>query len=257
VVKNVTGYDLSKLMVGSYGTLAVLTEVSVKVLPRPEKIRTVLVRGLDDTRAIGALAGALQSIHEPTAAAHLPAAAAAGSAVGYVARAGGAVTALRLEGFAPSVEARCAALKAELGALGEVEELHSMNSARLWKELRDAAPLAARPELVVWRVSVAPARAPSVVAAIGPVALYWYDWAGGLIWLGVAPGEPDGGAARIRTAIAPAGGHATLIRADAALRRTVAVFQPQEPALAALTARIKHSFDPRRVLNRGRMYEAL
>ncbi len=118
VVKNVTGYDLSKLMVGSYGTLAALTEVSIKVLPRPERIRTVLVRGLDDARAIGALAGALGSIHEPTAAAHLPAAVATASSVVYVARAGGAVTAIRLEGFAPSVEARCAALKTALGGLG-------------------------------------------------------------------------------------------------------------------------------------------
>jgi len=257
VVKNVTGYDLSKLMVGSYGTLAVLTEVSVKVLPQPEKTRTVLVRGLDDAAAIRALAGALNSIHEPTAAAHLPAAVAAASSVGYVARAGGAVTALRLEGFAPSVEARCAALKAELAALGEVEELHSMNSVKLWKELRDAAPLVARPELTVWRVSVPPTSAPAVVAACGPVALRWYDWAGGQVWLGLAPGELDGGAARIRAAVAPAGGHATLIRADAALRRSVAVFQPQEPALAALGARVKASFDPRRVLNRGRMYAAL
>ena len=257
VVKNVTGYDLSKLITGSYGTLAVLTEVSVKVLPRPEKTRTVLVRGLDDEAAIRALAGALNAIHEPTAAAHLPAAVAARSSVDYVARAGGSVTAIRLEGFAPSVEARCAALKSELGPLGTVEELHSMNTARLWKELRDAAPLVGRPELIVWRVSVPPAQAPAVVAASGPVALYWYDWAGGLVWLGVTPGEPDGGAARIRAAVAPVGGHATLIRADAALRRAIPVFQPQPPALAALGARVKHSFDPRRILNRGRMYADL
>jgi glycolate oxidase FAD binding subunit len=257
VVKNVTGYDLSKLIAGSYGTLAVLTELSVKVLPRPEKTRTVLLRGLDDAAAIRALAGALHSVHEPTAAAHLPAAAAAHSAVGYVAQAQGSVTALRLEGFAPSVEARCAALKAELGALGAVEELHSMNSTRFWKELRDAAPLVARPELVVWRVSVPPAQAPAMVAAAGTVALHWYDWAGGLVWLGLAPGEPDGGAARLRAAVASCGGHATLVRADAALRRAVPVFQPQPPALAALSARVKHSFDPLRILNRGRMYESL
>ena len=257
VVKNVTGYDLSKLIAGSYGTLAVLTEVSVKVLPRPEKTRTVLVRGLGDAAAIRALAGALNSVHEPTAAAHLPAAAAARSAVSYIAQAGGAVTAIRLEGFAPSVEARCAALKAELGALGEIEELHGMNSARLWKALRDAEPLVGRPELVVWRVSVPPAHAPLVVAAAGPVALHWYDWAGGLVWLGLSPGEPDGGAARLRAAVAAVGGHATLVRADGALRRAVPVFQAQPPALAALSARIKQSFDPRRILNRGRMYEAL
>jgi glycolate oxidase FAD binding subunit len=257
VVKNVTGYDLSKLIAGSYGTLAVLTEVSVKVLPRPEKTRTVLVRGLDDAAGIRALAAALGSIHEPTAAAHLPATVARGSAVGYVAQAGSPITAVRLEGFAPSVEARCAALKADLAAFGEVEELHSMNTTRLWKELRDAVPLVGRPELAAWRVSVAPAAAPAVVAAIGPVALHWYDWAGGLVWLGVSPDEPDAGAARIRAALAPVGGHATLMRADAALRRAVPVFQPPPPALADLGARIKHSFDPQRVLNRGRMYADL
>jgi glycolate oxidase FAD binding subunit len=96
-----------------------------------------------------------------------------------------------------------------------------------------------------------------VVAAAGPIALHWYDWAGGLVWLGLSPGEPDGGAARLRAAVAAVGGHATLVRADGALRRAVPVFQAQPPALAALSARIKQSFDPRRILNRGRMYEAL
>ncbi len=256
VVKNVTGYDLSKLVTGSYGTLAVLTEVSVKVLPRPEKTRTVLVRGLDDATALRALSAALGSLHEPTSAAHLPAAVAARSAVGYVASAGASVTALRLEGFAPSVEARCAALRTELAAFGELEELHSMNSTKLWKELRDATPLVGRPELIVWRLSVPPSAAADTVARIAP-ALHWYDWGGGLVWLALAAGEPDGGAARIRAALAPSGGHATLIRADAALRRAVPVFQPQDPALAALTARVKHSFDPQRVLNRGRMVDGL
>lgn len=257
VVKNVTGYDLSKLVAGSHGTLVVLTELSVKVLPRPEKTRTLLVFGLDDGAAVKCLADALNSIHEPTAAAHLPAPVAALSGVPYVAQAGRAVTALRLEGFAPSVEARCAALKDALGALGPVEELHSMNSARLWKALRDVEPLAGRPDLVVWRLSVPPAQAPTAMARLGDGALYWYDWAGGLIWLGLPPGEPDGGAARVRAAIAPQGGHATLIRAPDALRRIVPVFQPLDPGMAALSARIKDSFDPRRILNRGRMYETL
>ncbi len=181
---------------------------------------------------------------------------AARSAVGYVASAGASVTALRLEGFAPSVEARCAALRTELAAFGELEELHSMNSTKLWKELRDVSPLVGRPELIVWRLSVPPSAAADTVARIAP-ALHWYDWGGGLVWLALAAGEADGGAARIRAALAPSGGHATLIRADAALRRAVPVFQPQDPALAALTARVKHSFDPQRVLNRGRMVDGL
>src|SRR5690606_9424529 len=73
VVKNVTGYDLPKLIAGSYGTLAVMSEVTVKVLPAPEKTRTVLILGLDDTRAAAALSEALGSPHEVSAAAHLPA----------------------------------------------------------------------------------------------------------------------------------------------------------------------------------------
>src|SRR5690606_7011140 len=106
VVKNVTGYDLCKLLCGSHGTLAAMTDVTVKVLPRPEKTYTVLLFGLDDATAAQAMARALGSPHEVSGAAHLPAALTSGSEVSYVAGAGGGVTALRLEGPGPSVEYR-------------------------------------------------------------------------------------------------------------------------------------------------------
>ena len=110
VVKNVTGYDLCKLLAGAHGTLAVLTEVTIKVLPAPEKSRTVLIYGLDDGGAILALSRALNSPHEVSGAAHLPAAVAARSTVDFVAGSGRAVTAIRVEGPGPSVEHRCEAL---------------------------------------------------------------------------------------------------------------------------------------------------
>ena len=255
VVKNVTGYDLMKLMAGSYGTLAVLTEITIRTVPLPEKTRTVLVFGLDDGRAIEALTASLHSPNEVNGAAHLPSAVAKASSVSYVSGAGTSVTAVRIEGFGPSVEARCQRLRELLGRFGAVEELHGMNSGALWKSLRDATPLASRPELIAWRLSVPPAAGPEVLARIaaGGLALAWYDWGGGLIWLGLDPGEPDGGAARVRDALAEEGGHATLMRAPDSIRAAVPVFQPRPPALAALDARVKASFDPEGILNPGRM----
>jgi glycolate oxidase FAD binding subunit len=266
VVKNVTGYDLCKLIAGAHGTLAVLSEVTIKVLPRPEKTRTVLVRGLDDVRAIAAMTASLNSPHEVSGAAHLPPAQARRSAVSHVAGAGGAVTALRVEGPGPSVVHRCAALRRELAEYGSSEELHSENSARFWRELRDVAPFAGESPTneagrIVWRVSLPPSDAAAVARRIaaGCDAEYLFDWGGGLVWLSVAPdrrtGE-DGGAAIIRDAVVGKG-HATLLRAPDALRAVVPVFEPPPPALAALSARVKESFDPRRIFNPGRMYRDL
>ena len=257
VVKNVTGYDLSKLMAGSYGTLAVLSEVTLKVLPRPEKTRTVLLRGLDEGRAVAAMTAALNSPHEVSGAAHLPAGLTPRSQVRYVAGAAAAVTALRVEGPGPSVAFRCAALRRELAQFAESEELHSLNSARFWQEIRDAEPLAAEPGGVVWRLSLPPAEAPAVLRrlqGVGDLA-FFLDWGGGLLWLAVA-GAEDGGAVAIRAAHR-GNGHATLLRAPASLREAVPVFEPQAPALAALSARVKESFDPLRILNPGRLYRGI
>ena len=255
VVKNVTGYDLCKLICGSYGTLAVMSDVTVKVLPRPQKTYTVLILGLDDAAAVRAMSRALGSPHEVSGAAHLPAALAVGSDVSYVAKAGGAVTALRVEGPGPSVEYRCAALRRALADLGETEELHSQNSLAFWKELRDLRPLQAPAERAVWRISVAPNAGPEVVAAIACDSAY-YDWGGGLVWLAMSA-EGDAGAGRVRAVLASVGGHATLVRAPLEVRAAEAVFQPQDPAMAALSARVKDGFDPHRVLNPGRMYAGL
>ncbi len=258
VVKNVTGYDLCKLMAGSYGTLAAMTDVTVKVLPAAEKTRTVLLLGLDDTGALGAMTRALGSAHEVSGAAHLPAALAAGSEVSYVRQAGGAVTAIRVEGTGPSVEYRCAALRRELAGSGESEELHGRNSSVFWQELRDVSPFVARPERLVWRISVPPQAGPQVAAALAGdgAALYYYEWGGGLSWRAL-PASQDGGHAAVRAALTDCGGHATLIRGPETLRAAVPVFQPQEPAMAALTRRVKDGFDPRRVLNPGRMVAGL
>lgn len=256
VVKNVTGYDLAKLMAGSFGTLSVLTEVTVKVLPAPEKTRTVLLFGLEDAAAVAALTLALQSAHEVSGAAHLPEPIAARSSVDRVAEAGGAVTAIRIEGTPESVAYRCAALREELsGAAAAQDELRSADSITFWRELRDAACFVSDREAALWRISVPPAAGATVAAAIagqGLPFLHFYDWGGGLIWLATPP-SGDAGAQIIRGAIAEIGGHATLLRAPDPVRVAVPPFQPQPPELAALSRRVKAAFDPEGILNPGRM----
>jgi len=239
VMKNVTGYDLSKLIAGSWGTLTVLDEVSVKVLPAPDQTRTLLLHGLDDPAAVKAMCAAMGSPHEVSGAAHV-----------------GGRTAIRIEGVAPSVEARLKGLRELLAASGAaMDELGTLESRNFWREVRDVAPLDAAPDSVVWRLSCPPTEGPAVVARIRaqrPAAKAFYDWSGGLIWLALPP-VADADHLLVRAALNTTGGHATLIRAPATIRASVPVLQPQSPALAALATRVKESFDPKGLFNPGRM----
>lgn len=253
VMKNVTGFDLPKVMAGSWGTLALLTDITMKVLPAPEKTYTVLVSCADTETGIAAMTAALKSPHEVSSAAFLGASTASRSAVGYVNGAGSALAAIRIEGFAPSVLARCAALRDLLAPFGAIEELHSHNSATLWAEIRDAGYFAGT-DKAVWRVSVPPQSAAELAASVD--AEIFMDWGGGLVWLAVDDAD-DASAAAIRAAIAGCGGHATLMRGSAELRSRVAPFEPLGKIQARITASLKDQFDPKAILNPGRMYEGV
>jgi glycolate oxidase FAD binding subunit len=262
VVKNVTGYDFCKLMAGSWGTLAALTEVTLKILPRPETEATVVVSGLDDGVAMRAMAAAMGSTCEVSGAAHLPAATATRFAMGAAVAAGRALTALRLEGVAPSVAHRRSALLALLKPYGDVAAIDEMVSRRLWVAIRDVAAFAAirgGVDQPLWRISTSPTKGHELAIRIaGEVeAEVLYDWAGGLVWVATAAAEgapAAAAAALVRTAVRALGGHATLIRGSAQLRAATDVFEPQEAGLAALTKRVKQGFDPQGVLNPGRMW---
>jgi glycolate oxidase FAD binding subunit len=257
VVKNVTGYDLCKLMAGSYGTLAALEEVTIKVLPQPEATCTVMLCGLDPSAAIRCLSRALASPHEVSGAVYIPASSAAArvSVTGVP-----GVAALRLEGPRPSVAYRRERLLAELASDYEATTLDDEASSAFWRAMRDVEPLVGLADRAIWRVSVPPSRGTEIGERIArDLETRWYlDWGGGLVWLAV-PEAQDGGAAVIRAAIRGADGrgtgHATLINASPALRRAVPVFEPQPRPLEALAARVKESFDPHRILNPGRMVE--
>jgi glycolate oxidase FAD binding subunit len=256
VVKNVTGYDLCKVLAGSWGTLAAMTDVTVKVLPRAETEQTLLAFGLDDRTAVRAMAAALGSAADVSGAAHMPARAA--PQVAGAAAAGRSVTALRLEGVAPSIAPRRAGLEARLKRYGELIAVSEQASRALWKAVRDVTPFeapatgAAAP---LWRISTAPSQGPEIVAQVTEQceAAALYDWGGGIVWMQVI-GRADAGARFVRRATSACGGYATLFRADVAIRASVEVFEPQAHALAALTRRVKEGFDPKGILGPGRMY---
>jgi glycolate oxidase FAD binding subunit len=230
-----------------------MIEITIKTLPAPETEATLVLGGLDDARAVEAMTAAMASSCDVSGAAHVPAHLA--YRFGELG-ATGAATLFRLEGFTPSVSHRKDALAALLRPFGTVADLPAATSRALWQAVRDARPFVAagpsgpRP---LWRVSIAPARGAELAGLIEPSAQMFYDWAGGLIWIAPLPSE-DAGAIQIRRAVAGVGGHATLVRAPAAVRAALDVFEPQAEGVAALSKRVKDSFDPKGVLNPGRMW---
>jgi glycolate oxidase FAD binding subunit len=255
VVKNVTGYDLCKLMAGSWGTLAALTEVTIKTLPRPETEATVLVLGLDEATACKAMAAAMGSPCDVSGAAHLPPDSAMLASRELPAS---AVTALRVEGVAPSVAHRQRGLETLLEPFGKIAALDASASQNLWRAIRDALPLVAsdRDEHgALWRISLPPTEGARFAVGLGDdiFVRILYDWAGGLLWVRILERGATHAAA-VRKSVVACGGHATLIEATTAVDAVNDVFEPQASGLAALTKRVKDGFDPRGVLNPGRMW---
>jgi glycolate oxidase FAD binding subunit len=256
VIKNVTGYDLPKLMAGSYGTLAALEEVTVKVLPRPETVETLLFGSIDPAAAGHLMTAALGSPHEVSGAAYLP----AGTAMPSAPTNSDGTVALRLEGPAQSVEFRRDSLIRKHRADGVCEVLSGSEAIAFWRAIGEASPLAGLAGRAVWRISIAPGRGAELGRQISRAldAAWFLDWGGGLLWAAVAE-TGDAGAEVIRAAIrGPDGrntGHAMLIKGSPALRGSVPVFEPQPAPLAALLRRVKDAFDPAHIFNPGRMVE--
>lgn len=234
VIKNVTGYDLSKLMVGAWGTLAALTEVSLRVQPRAEREATLVVRGRGAS-LLPRLVASLGATADIACAAQLP----DGRAL------------LRIEGFEASVQLRLRTLHAQWAAADvEITTLHDAPSAALWRAVRDLDAFAddARP---IWRISLPPASALETITHIQARAAcsVQVDWGGALLWLAMDDDELAAGV--VREAAARAGGHAWLFRATPAQRATVATAPPLAPGLRALSTRVRDAFDPRRVFHDG------
>jgi glycolate oxidase FAD binding subunit len=253
VLKNVTGLDLCKLLTGSHGTLGVITEITLKVLPAPEATGTLVLPGLDAAAGVVALSAALGSPFGVSGATWLPAEAVA--RVPGLSGIAGSATLIRIEEFTPSVAYRIGRLKDQFALDGAVT-LDTEASRAVWKDIRDARPLAARAEDAVWRISVRPSLGPSVLDRLRPHGVGGYlDWGGGLVWLA---GRADTAShAAVEAAAQAAGGTWTLLRAPDTLRGAVRVVPDETAPLARITREVKAAMDPAGILNPGRLYAGL
>lgn len=233
VVKNVTGYDLPKLMAGSWGRLGAMVELTLKVLPRPRTELTLALDGLSPARAHAAIARALGSNAEVSAAAHLQG------------QSGSGLTLFRLAGFEPSVAARARHLPVILADHGSLRPVDPGEAAAAWQQAMGAAGLAGP---VLWRVHIQPAKMPQLLERIE--GQWACDWGGGLVWL--ATESPDDA---VRQRAAGLGGEATLVRAGDAIRARIPTFHPRSPGVMALEARVRRAFDPASVFETGRFQE--
>jgi glycolate oxidase FAD binding subunit len=254
VMKNVTGYDLARALAGSWGTLGVLTEVTLKVMPKAEESRSLIFLNLPDEAAVTAMCLAMGTPYEVSGTAHLPAEFVGRLGNPDIAKLGQPVTVLRLENFSSAVERRIGLLHEKLKPFGQIYELDDERSRSFWSDIRSLAFLAGG-EWPLWRVTVVPDRAPQLVSALrGQMECRAaYDWSGGLIWIEVSPAT-DANATILRRSIAEFGAEAMLVRAPLATRAAVDVFQPLPETNMNLIRGVKEAFDPHRILNPGRMY---
>jgi glycolate oxidase FAD binding subunit len=239
-VKNVTGYDIPKLMTGSFGMLAALTSITLKVLPAPPREITLLLTGLNDAKATDLLMELLNMPADISAAAHLGGG-----------RRDASVTALRLEGFQDPVVARATELESRLHKLSDVQRIEAEESGDFWRKLRDLSSFAVDPDACVWRLMLPGTQAARVANAMGGEALY--DWGGSKVFIRMEAGNAEQHAGALRAMMREAGGgNACLFRAPAELRRRVGAFQPRPIALQELGERVRHTFDPNGILNPGK-----
>jgi glycolate oxidase FAD binding subunit len=236
-VKNVAGFDLVKLLSGSYGSLAVVTALTFKVLPKPKAEMTLVLTGVEPQRAVKLLAPAVNLPLAISGAAHHTA--------------GNGLTLLRVDGLAESVKDRIKMLRERLPETAAAKLATNEESSVLWQTVRDLTLLACGPEDCLWRVMAPAAHMAGLVSPLGGEALY--DWAGSRCFVKIPAVEVPHQAARLRDAVLTVGGNACLFRAPDVLRRQIGAFQPKAPALAHLIGRIRDSFDPKRIFNPGKL----
>ncbi len=257
VMKNVTGYDLARGVAGTWGTLFAMSEVTFKVLPKAEEMRSLILLGLPDEGAVNAMCRAMCSPFEISATVHLPPAFVERLSNPDIAKLPQAVTALRLENFSAALNRRMAELHEKLKPFGSIYELDDERSRSFWGDIRSMT-FAARSDWPLWRITTAPDRAAKLVSTLrGQLECRAaYEWSGGLIWLEVSPAT-DAGATMLRRIVTEFQADAMLVRAKQATRAAVDVFQPLPEANMMLIRGLKEAFDPHRILNPGRMYAGI
>ena len=245
VMKNVTGYDLVKLMVGSWGTLGVLTEVALKVLPVSETQATLKIHVSSWAQAVACMSAALGTPFDVSGAATLQD---SDGKLGVI---------IRVEGFAASIRYRISELKIYLTKFGNMEKISDP-----WCEVKDLPSWASLD--TIWKVSVRPTDALAVISKMQELQKDFgfkcqLDWGGGLLWLGLGSEQLGDFSAcvqlhnALQETVAQLGGHATLMKSGILQEQQISHFQPLSRAIEVLTQTLRSKFDPRGILNLGRM----
>jgi glycolate oxidase FAD binding subunit len=248
VVKNVTGFDLPKLMCGAMGTLGALTEVTLRLVPRAPLSVTLIARDIASAAGFALLRRVWTSAFGSTGLSYIPGGTATSfPALGMI---GAGAALIRLEGTPVPLDEKIAGVK----ALAPSIVLDDFEGERIFRDIGDGRAFVGN-TLDVWRVALPPHAAAQCAAQIGS-ELWLGDWAGGLLWIG-AVSDDEVAAHSLRAAASSLGGHATLMRACANMRSRVPVFQPDSPALTALNKSVKAAFDPLGIFNPGRMFEGI
>lgn len=257
-LKSAAGVDLVRGICGSWGTLAVFTELTFKVLPKAPEGRTIVFLGLADEAAVGVMSAAMGTPHEVSGTIHLQGQLVERLSDPEIAPSKTSVTALRLEGVSESLAYRAEKLRRQLAPFGETYELDHQRSRLFWADIRSLAFLSADFERPLWRITVAPSKAPLIVRALSaffPVNAA-YEWSGGLLWLELPPSS-DASVTEVRRVLAEFPVDSMLMRAPRQVRAAIEVFHPLPLAKMKIVQALKKAFDPAGVLNPGRMYSGV
>jgi len=245
VVKNVTGFDIPKLACGAFGTLAVLTELTFRVFPKPLHSAVLVLEDIAPNEAFALLRKVWSSPLEATGLAYVPAA----IRIDGLPEQGRGAALVRLEGARAPLDERVAHLHRLLERTGSQ---HLDDGERVFRAIANGTAFAGSSS-DLWRAFIPPASAAALAEAVAPFR--WIaDCVGGMFWIETKPGQD---VTALRATIERLGGHAVLLRADAETRTHLSVFPPESPERAALTRAVKSAFDPLALFNRGRMYEGI
>jgi glycolate oxidase FAD binding subunit len=248
VIKNVTGFDLPKLMCGAFGTLGVLAEITLRVTPKPAQTATFVLRNCAPKEGLAALRRAAGLPIDATGLSYLPAEVLASQATGITGGNGAAF--IRIEGTKPALEEKLALLRHAFAGEDRAV-LDDERTTALFRWIGEGAAFAGW-GTDLWRLFVPQSAAHEALTQ--SKAQVWYaDWAGGVLWLGLPANEQT--SARLRQITMTVGGQASLMRGAESARASLAVFEAEAPARAELTRAVKAAFDPKRLFNPGRMYK--
>ena len=263
VVKNVTGYDLSKLICGSYGTLVALTEITFKVLPLPEESKTLVINNQKIEKAVHFLDKSISSSNDISGAVFFPdKPMISGSSMNIEntfklndLKQEGSITAIRIEGSKNSIDHRIENLINELQIINlNVSILEVHQSEVFWNKVKTLEFFSNSKNSII-RIVIPPSECVNLIYQFSSKFKYYLDWGGALMWLEVFELSEEMFES-IRKKVVKRGGYVTMIKNSNYLPYVEDVFTISSERFN-ISQNIKKSFDPKRILNPGKMYSGI